>query len=399
MNPFVPQQELAPCPSSWEVRALDDLPEVWLKKLVEFLRRVAPGGVESPWSVECFRWKLGESNPAGRGFLTCAVAGGEVVGVTSLTLKRIWFRNQVVRGAEIGDLYTHPAFLRVSAHRESRAGGRSDFSGELRKSEYLQRSILGRLARDTLHRASEGGIPLLYGTPNKLARPGLEKRLGFLTHPTHRNHRFVRPTAWGLAGRYPGLRPASGALGGCEAVLEKLIRALAVFRAGRRYRLGHLDQPSHRLDEIWDRLKGQRDFSLVRDQKYFQHRFFAHPVATYRLHTASDHGQLCGVMVTRVMRTRTGRRYVCIADWLVEASQPQLFPWLLTHAIHECDWRHLDGFQLWYGLPGAYAPMLRQLGFIRMSESPIIFLQNTQGNAVLHACPTLDFTLASSDNV
>ena len=367
---------------------LDGLPEAWLKKLVEFLQRVAPGGVESPWSVECFRWKLGESNPAGRGFLTCAVAGGEIVGVTSLTLKRIWFRNQVVRGAEIGDLYTHPAFLRVSAHRDSRGGG-----------EYLQRSVLGRCASDTIHRASERGISLLYGTPNKLARPGLEKRLGFLTHPTHRNTRFVRPTVGGLVARVPVLRPVSGVLSACEAVLEKLLRALAALRAGRRYELGRLDQPSDRLDELWDRLKGQREFSLVRDRKYFQHRFFTHPVATYRVHTASDHGQLRGVMVTRVMRTRTGRRVACIVDWLVDASQPQLFPWLLTHAIHECDWKRLDGFQLWCGLPGVYASTLRRLGFIRMSESPIIFLQNALGNAVLRAGPTLDFTLATSDNV
>lgn len=377
--------------SAWEVQVLDSLPEAWLKKLVDFLQRVAPAGPESPWSVECFRWKLGESNPAGRGFLTCAVAGGEVVGVTSLTLKRIWFRNQTVIGAEIGDLYTHPAFLRVSAHRESRGGDR--------KSGYLRRSVLGRLASESLRRASARGIDLLYGTPNKLAKPGLEKHLGFLTHPTHRNYRFVRPTAWGLAGRVPGLRPASGILSGCETALEKLTRALTTLRTGRRYRLDLLDQPSQRFNELWDRLKGRREFSLVRDQLYFQHRFFAHPAATYRIHAASDQEELRGVMVTRRMRTRSGKRLLCVADWLVDASQPQLFPWLLTHAIHECDWNHLDGFELWCGSPAVYAAALRQLGFIRISESPVIFLQNVQGTAALNAGPDLDFTLASSDNV
>lgn len=399
VHPAIPKQELARSPYPWEVQVLDGLPEAWLKKLVEFLQRVAPGGVESPWSREYFRWKLGESNPAGRGFLTCAVASGEVVGVTSLTPKRIWFRNQSVTGAEIGDLYTHPALLRVSAHRASRAGDRSGFSREFRKSEYLRRSVLGRLASESIHRASARGITLLYGTPNKLARPGLQKQLGFLAHPAHRNHRFVRPTAWGLVSRCRGLRPARGLLLGCEAMLERLLRALTVLRAGRRYRLDRLDQPSDRLNELWDRLKGQREFSLVRDQQYFQHRFFAHPVATYRIHTASDQGRLLGVMVTRIVKTLAGREYACIADWLVDASQPQIFPWLLTHAIHECDWKRLDGFQLWCGFPGGYTPMLRRLGFVRMSESPIVFLQNAQGNAALHTCPTLDFTLASSDNI
>ena len=383
----------------WEVRVADDLEEASLRKTTEFLRRFTPAGVDPVWSVDYFKWKLGERNPAGRGLLTCAVAGGDVVGVTSLTPKRIWFRRTMLIGAEIGDTYTHPDFLRASTHREGSPPIAHGHSTDHRTSEYLSRSIFGRLVSDTRARAIDRGMRLIYGTPNQLSRPGYEKRLNFRSHPTHHNQTFVRPTAQGVLGRYRRLRRGSWMLHRGEQMFGALTRALTVIQAGGRYALARLERSSGELDELWDRLKGQREFSLVRDRLYFQHRFFDHPLANYVVHTASRDGRIHGVMVTRVMKTGLGKRYCGIADWLVDASHARLFPLLLAHVIRAHDREPLDGFQLWCAPQGGERLMLHRLGFIRVGEAPIIFFQNAEGHDVLHTCPSLDFTLASSDNI
>ena len=385
----------------WDVRVADDLDEAFLGQMMDFLRLYMPAGADPVWSTDYFKWKLGDCNPAGRGFLTCAVAGERVVGVTSITPKRFWCRGKVVIGAEIGDTFTHPDYLkkRTAVTRDKRLRDSDLKSSDPRNADYVQHSIFGRLVTETKARALEQGIRLIYGTPNRLSRPGYEKHLNFLSHPTHHNMTFIRPTARGIAQRHWLLRRASWALSGAEGVFAALTRALTRVGVGRNYVIERLERSTTALDELWDRVKGERAFSLVRDRAYFHHRFFEHPLARYTVYTASRHGRLEGVFVTRIMVTSWGKRYCSVADWCLEGSSPGLFAVMLAHAIQEYDRRQLDGFQLWCPLQGDYPSILRWLGFVRVCESPIIFFQNEEGHEVLHGCRTLDFTLASSDNV
>lgn len=382
---------------SWQVRVGDELDEQLLRQVVAFVQRFTPEGADPVWSADYFRWKLGDGNPAGRGWLTCAVSGDEVVGLTTVTPKRLWIDGAVVAGAEIGDTYTHPAFLRQRPDARERGAGRRPRSLEDRKSAYVSRSIFGRLVTETRARAEASGVGVIYGTPNHLSRPGYEKWLDFTRHPTHRNSRFVRPTARGLVSRYRWLRPAAWALSRTERALSALSRRQAMRQ--RSYVFGRLEQPSGALDELWDRLKGQRLFSMVRDQAYVRHRFFEHPLARYEIHTAAHQGRLCGILVTRVMSVSRGKRYGYVADWLVDAAHEPLFPRLLAQALCAQQPADLDGIQLWCGSSDAERFALRRLGFVRVDESPVILFQNEPGRAVASRCPALDFTLASSDNI
>lgn len=369
----------------WETVVLDELEETMLAKTVAFLSGFTPAGSDPVWSLDSLKWKLGEGNPAGRGFLTCAVSEGKVVGVVSATRKRLWIKGSEVPGAEVGDTYTHPDFVR-----------RRPASGE--PPDFLKHSIFGRLATETRIRAMNGGVRVLYGTPNANARPGWEKRLGYRVHPLMDNRSFIRPTARGLANRMGWGAGAAFSLG--EGLVEPLLQAIwkAIRRFGR-YSVEPMTQADGDLDRLWDRLKGQHPFSLVRDRAYFQHRFFDPPLGRYQMLRISKNRRLEGVMAARVFSTPWGKRYCCLADWLVDESKAPLFPLLAAHLVREHRRSPIDGFYLWCGNHRNLRTALRRIGFFRSSASPVIFYQDSEGKKLTEECGDLDFTLGSSDNV
>ena len=389
----------APRASAWDVRVLDDLDETWLERTVAFLQRFTPPGTDPVWSVDYFKWKLGSANPAGRGFLTCAISGEDVVGVTSITPKRAWYRQQVMRAAEIGDAYTHPAWLRRPTTHRTVAAGSEPRPRPLSTSDYLTRSIFGRLSVDTRARALQQGIQLIYGTPNARSRAGYEKRLGFVSH-VYNNQSMIRLTARGVVSRDHRLAWGLRLLSVAEDAYQGIAHAVSeVPRRTSGDTVELMAQATDELDELWDRLKGQYAFSLLRDRAYFQYRFFEHPLATYRIYRLSRRGRLDGVMVTRTLTTTWGKRYCHIADWCVDVSRSGLFPILLEHVMHAEDRTCIDGFFLWSGTAQRSALALRLLGFVGASAAPIIFFQHAAGRELLERCRDLDFTLACSDNV
>lgn len=398
---LAPRAELSAA-GAWDAVSLDDLHEPLLQKAVEFLQGFTPPHAEMPlWSVEYFKWKLGDSNPAGKGFLTCALAQGRVVGTVSVVLKRLWYNRHGVIGAEIGDTYTHPDFLKRPKERDAArpmswpAASLDETSRDMRKS-----NIFSRLANDTRARALDAGIRTIYGTPNALARPGWVKRLQFKIHPTHDNRTFIRPTMAGLVRTRARLRPLSPLLALGEGAFEGMTFArweLQRMRGG--YAIETMYRPTDELDALWHRLKDQHLFSLVRDRRYLQHRFFDHPLAHYVVYRASRGRQIQGVMVIRVLTMPWGKRYCSIADWFLDERQPHLFSLLLAHAVHQHRHAPIDGFYLWCGPHPAFRHALRWLGFVRAAPSPIIFYDSEEGRQFLEQCHDLDFTLASSDNI
>ncbi len=379
--------ESQPKSTGWDLLILDNLEESFLQKTAEFLQEFIRKDADPVWTVDYFKWKLGEQNPAGRGFLTCAVSEGRVVGAVSATVKRLWFNQQLVLGAEVGDTYTHPDFVRLRPAR----GETPDF---------LKQSIFGRLATETRTRAMSRGIPIVYGTPNANARPGWEKRLGYKSHSSYDNRSFIRPTARGLESRGAVFKLASLPIFAGERTFKVLTHTFCeIQRFARGYKVEQMQESTEELDKLWNRLKGQHLFSLVRDRAYVQYRFFNHPLAKYKLFKISRHRRMEGFLVTRNLITPWGKRYCCLADWWIDESKPFLFPILVSHAIHEQDPTRIDGFYLWCGPYRKLRKSLRQLGFLRGPESPVIFFQNAEGSGILERCRDLDFTLAGSDNI
>ena len=167
-----------------------------IDKVVEFLRNQYPydfGG--ELWTREYFEWKLGSANPSGKGFLSVALSNGMVIGVVTLTRKRILLNGARLDGGEVGDSYS------------SSKGRRNFYPFEIsaldpNQNSYLNKSIFGRLASEVRFRAENSRVSLIYGVPNKNAYPGWVNRLNYFETKEYNNISFSRPGNYYLVDRF-----------------------------------------------------------------------------------------------------------------------------------------------------------------------------------------------------
>lgn len=374
----------------WDVRANDDLDNELTGKAVSFLSSFLPDGVDPVWSVEHFRWKLGETNPAGRGFMTVAEYAGDVIGVTSITRKRMWDGKSPVAAAEIGDTYSHPSF-----RREGRAA--RPHAPTATPNEYLSKSVFGRLVTETRERAEQSGITLIYGTPNGNSLPGYVNRLGFFDYKSHFNRYFVRPAPGGIVRRLPLLAPLQGVLNPLDRAYATILRGLST--GVRKLRVQEIEDSVDEIDGLWQRLKEGINFGPLRDAAYFKHRFLENPLAHYRLWTVRHAGDLCGVFVTRSSTLADGQLSFYLADWLLDPHVKGIFRFVLAHMIAENGGRNIKSYSFWAERDWAAQQGLLRLGCIGRGRVPIVFFDNKDSRSLDASGCKLDFTLATSDNI
>ena len=173
----------------WDIIIADDLSKIG--DAAKFLQSFYPPEIDTIWSEDYFRWKLGKQNPAGAGFMTLAICDNNVVGTTTITKKRLWINGKLIIGGEIGDTYTHPDFL-----RQGKPAALHKLTPD--PEAYLNKSIFGRLVTETISRATNAGVSIIYGTPNANSMPGYTKRLNFIEYKNYPNRNYIRPTPLGV---------------------------------------------------------------------------------------------------------------------------------------------------------------------------------------------------------
>ena len=160
-----------------------------------------------------------------------------------------------------------------------------------------------------------------------------------------------------------------------------------------------IDQATTEIDQFWENNKGKHDFCLVRDRAYYQHRFFDNPLANYNVFEAKVKGVICGIIVTRIKQDESGRSFCWICDWFVDKTKKDLFAVMLAHVIHEHNLQKNHAFLTWSDSTSSQHNAFRKQGFFLKSKVPIIILQTPEGMEINQSVKTLDFTIASSDNI
>jgi hypothetical protein len=357
---------------------------------VDFLQgEFSPVEGDPVWSVEYFQWKLGTRNPAGAGYISLAMLDGNVVGVVSLTKKRVWFNGQQLIGGEVGDAYTS-ARVRRGVQPHSLSAVDAD------PASFINRSIFGRLAAEVRERAEAEGVKIIYGTPNANAYPGWTKRLGYFNFQDYDNRSFTRPTWRMLIKRYPTFYPAHPIIRFCENTLVAVHAALCRFRNDSLVlALQPINEIQIELDELWVRVKPDTGFSLVRDSAYWVHRYIDHPLAKYSIFSIRRHGFLVGIAAIRLASITNRKPVLSIVEWMLEDNIP--FDFLLSQIIDACKHWEIDSFNFWAESNGKEAKASRYSLFVKRGRIPIIFAKTPVGNEICTMKNAFHFNLGSTD--
>lgn len=290
----------------WEVRNLDKLDRSELQLVSDFLNDQFPGVFYPKCTPEMFQWKLGPSNPAGRGFISAAICQGQVIGIVSLTRKNMIKNGVPIAVVEVGDVYTHPQFRR---------GGKCISPVEHLDLDdiYYEKSIFGRLVAETLFRAKLSGVKFVYGTPNAMARPSYLKRLNFLECGGERIYskylltKHFKPS--------PILSPLIRILSRtnqiyCGFLIKIYFGKNAIVEVqGEEVLVGsNLDQSSVSSDP--------NQLEMFIDNKYVLNRYIGHPSLQYSFYRVSSRQGILGFVIATEIVRASGIRTLVISDWI-----------------------------------------------------------------------------------
>jgi len=361
-----------------------------IDKAVAFLQgEFCAADADPVWSIEYFQWKLGPANPAGTGYVSIAMLDNKVVGVVSLTRKRLLVNGRQVAGGEVGDSYTS-----ARVRRRSQPAALSLLDSD--PLSYINRSIFGRLASETRARAESDGIRLIYGTPNANAYPGWTKRLGYLDFQGYDNYTYSRPTWRMIVKKYPNLALAEGLI----RVLDNALISIhaTICRIANSSLKFDLRPPNiNEIEELWRHIKPETGFSLVRDGNYWQHRYLEHPLAKYVLFGVRRDDVLVALAAVRLMSVSGGKRLLLIAEWMSNKEVP--FNYLLSNILDASkDWE-VDVTSLYAGASAHEAKESRRCFFLRRGRVPIILADTSEGHELNSIKDQIFFYLGSTDAV
>jgi hypothetical protein len=333
-------------------------------RAVEFLMgEFCPPDADPIWSTAYFRWKLGAANPAGAGYLTLAVAGGKVVGTVSLTRKRLLVGGKECQGGEVGDSYSSASMRRGGQPAELSPGDND-------RNSYINKSIFGRLASMTRHRAEADGVSLIYGTPNRNAYSGWTKRLNYFDLERCRVAAFVRPTPRLVIAIHPKISALGGVLRSLDVVSTGLLKWAYVRTARRGQTIDRGIPAVAELDELWGRTRSTDSFSLVRDGAYWIHRYREHPLAKYEMFSIRESGRLCGVVATRTFTAGKDRRQLAVVEWMNEESVS--FGWVLAEIVSQHKDSSIDFYHLYASEGTKEAGAVTRNLFLRRPRVPVV---------------------------
>ena len=317
-----------------------------------------------------YRWKI-LSNPVGAGLFHVADDDGQVVGITTVTSKRLHVRSKDIDGAEIGDTFTHP--------------------------RYQRQGMFTALVNLTREKALDSGLKFIYGTPNDQSLPGYEKKLNFGQIPGAHVYNYVRPvnvsSVLALLTGYPVLARALGPLfsAGFEALFRfRLPRLKGVTIAC------HNTFPED-VEQLWGDVSCKYDWILKRDKKYLDWRFIRN-ADDYLICIARREGNTVGYLVAKL--GQFGDLTVgYLADFLVKEECPNIFAALVTSAANSFQTVGVDMFSAWVVRGSIYQKVLARFGFLRYKPVPIICYKNELGLEIINGQNRWHFTIGDSDNI
>lgn len=349
-----------------------------------------PDGADSLWSDEYFYWKLGDVNPAGKGYLAYAIHEGRVVASASLTKKRILLDGIECIAGEVGDTYTSKEFRRKSMPINI---SKIDSNPK----SYVNKSIFGRLISDLVEKSKKEGISIIYGTPNQNSYPGYTKRLEFVDFKYYNNKTYLRPTVRLLLSKFPFLKPVGIFFRFFEISTINLQYFIYSRIVNSNVEIKFSPPSLIDLDKLWLNNIPNEGFSLIRDYSYWKYRFIDHPISNYQFFSFYQNKELVAIAVARKYSSRENNHSVAIVEWMHNRNFK--FGHILCAVLDFYKKAEVNYFYTWLQAGGENSKIAQMNLFLVNKSAPIIFADNTSSKDLKDNKKNLSFFLGSSDAI
>jgi len=151
------------------------------------------------------------------------------------------------------------------------------------------------------------------------------------------------------------------------------------------------------VDSLWSTVADAYDVIMVRDSTHLEWRFETNP-DDYTIWIMYDNRRLVGYVVTKPGLWR-GLKVLSIADYLTLPGRESVFDEALSAILQHAQSQEADMVSCWSVEVSEHARVLKNRGFLRFRDVPIICYANELGTQVIHAGYKWYFTMADSDNI
>jgi GNAT superfamily N-acetyltransferase len=346
-----------------------------LPRISDFRKNFYSSGEENPnrsHESEYYEWKLFR-NPVRPGEMWFAETDDKIVGMKSMTPKRIKILDTIFDGAETGDNFVHPDFQR-----------RGIFTG------------LYLAARENSPDESRGFI---YGLPNTMAITGYLNKLDYARIPI-RIRGLVKPVCTKQLFRKVISPP----------VLAGILSPAVEITSRFMYRIGSGGIPESGItvntetsfpdgmDMLWKKTLKNYDVMVARNRDYLEWRYVTNP-DKYSIYIARNaEGAISGYMVAKA-GTYSDVPVGFIVDFLTVEDDPNVFRKLLAAAMDDFYHQKVSIVSTCAIKGNFYDKLLLKSGFFPRGNHNIICYKNEIGNRVLTGNYRWHFTLGDSDNI
>jgi len=357
----------------WDLAVADNLDHDTAHRIGEFISSFSSPEEDlylSNYQAEYYLWKIVQ-NPHGAGFVSLAVDKDKIVGTTTVTRKKIWFRGQWVEGAEIGDTFTDPGYQRMG--------------------------IFTELVKSTRDRALGCGVQLIYGTPNSQSLPGYEKNCSFHRKGGLNMFLWALPLKPGLIIRKKTSRRIPSLVG---SIADWAAAGLMGAVGGLACKDCKVERPDFNddFDELDEVLRRNHSFVLSRKANDLKFRIVDNPDAShYGVITRRAGGKLKGVLIFKDT-VKKGLKTLHVADFYGcdRLSSIKLWHAAILFGIRE-------GYEMIVtGMPVNIDSLSSMLPIapVPVSRKHVIFYDgNATGATALNDTGGWHFSLIDTDNI
>jgi len=331
------------------------------------------------YEPEYYAWKC-FSNPCQKGEMWLSEMNGEIVGLCTLTPKKMKVMDAFVDGAEAGDSFTRPDFRRLGISTQLNMSARES---TLSRGITLLYNVPGRLSwlRDST-KLGHAEVPIkLY----QLFKP---LNISWMLNNNHVISRRLKITLYSTAFQWP--------LTAVVCFLKsRFCHHIPGFSSG--IFVQKVEQFPDDIDIFGEQAARSFDVMLVCNRNYLNWRYLENP-DKYSIYIAADNKQnTLGYLVSKICchgKVKVGY----IVDFLTLAKTPVLEK-LVSVCLEEFRLGKVSYIHTWVIQNGQYGNIFSMLGFRVCTRLKLSVFQNEMGKQLTCKDIRWHFTMGCSDTI